>query len=166
MSELMVPNTENVTTFATAVLEPNVKRGAQFLDETEPNWYRIINVGTLEMSHTTSCVVGQTFGWDAGINQLERWLDEPVWSEDGEWLGVDSSDLVIEHGFDIDQDAVTEPFTSFLLMDGTRVVRQDGSTQARGVMDVAWEVLEVLWVNEIKARYESDDRPDVLGHSR
>lgn len=39
-----------------------VARGAQYLDQVQPDWWRRIDVGTLALNSCSVCVVGQLFG--------------------------------------------------------------------------------------------------------
>jgi hypothetical protein len=42
--------------------ERRVERGARFLDETNPTWYRHVDPDTLELADGKSCVLGQLHG--------------------------------------------------------------------------------------------------------
>jgi hypothetical protein len=39
-----------------------VERGASFLDDADPGWYRRVDAASLELEHGTSCVLGQLHG--------------------------------------------------------------------------------------------------------
>ncbi|HYE80030.1 MAG TPA: hypothetical protein VEI97_18785 [bacterium] len=48
-----------------------VARGAALLDEQAPGWAEKVNVGWLDMSYATRCVLGQLYGnYDAGMAVL------------------------------------------------------------------------------------------------
>ena len=42
-------------------LYPNVQNGALMLDENEPEWWREINLSTLDISSSEYCICGQAF---------------------------------------------------------------------------------------------------------
>jgi len=46
-----------------AEIRENMKRrvryGAEFLDRTRPNWYKVINLPSLDMNFENSCIAGQ-----------------------------------------------------------------------------------------------------------
>jgi hypothetical protein len=56
---------------ATFVLQGNVDRGAQWLDEYDPTWYNRINIDWLELSNGADCICGQLF--------IDNLLDENGW---------------------------------------------------------------------------------------
>lgn len=39
-----------------------VRRGAEYLDDVDPSWYRRVNADTLELSSGGSCILGQLHG--------------------------------------------------------------------------------------------------------
>ena len=45
-------------------------RGADYLDEVDPGWYRRVDAGTMELAHAACCVLGQLHGdFRAGLSR-------------------------------------------------------------------------------------------------
>lgn len=68
-------------------LKDRVERGADLLDETEPKWFKRVNMNNLRMGSCTQCVLGQVAGhYFHGIRYL---------------LHIETNEA-IEHGFELD----------------------------------------------------------------
>ena len=57
----------------TMTVDERVEIGARFLDDTLPNWRACVSTEWLRMSSCTSCVLGQLFGWQKGVEALYEW---------------------------------------------------------------------------------------------
>lgn len=44
-------------------MQQRVSEGLRVLDANDPNWFRAINLDTLDMASMRMCVLGQTFGF-------------------------------------------------------------------------------------------------------
>ncbi len=74
----------------------NVKRGAAWLDGYRPEWYRLIDLDTLDLGSCRKCILGQLMGEfvAATITLLEEEAGPPrslLFAGGHEWF--------IEHGF-------------------------------------------------------------------
>lgn len=79
------------------IMETKVERGAQYLDESYPDWYTKINVDQFNLSDADHCICGQLF-----LEKIEELMneDEENYYADGfdyanENLGIS----MINHGF-------------------------------------------------------------------
>ncbi len=67
------------------VLRERVERGAAFLDEHEPTWWKLLRENQLDLGHCDECVLGQIYGgYGRGLEAL---------------LGADDLDWSVDHGF-------------------------------------------------------------------
>lgn len=67
-------------------MEDYAHAGADLLDRRDPDWWRYIDAGTLDLKSTSDCVLGQIYG---GYSQGTMAV-----------FGEDYSDAPFEHGFD------------------------------------------------------------------
>lgn len=50
----------------------NIERGAALLDSIRPDWFRCIDVPSLDMDDPERCILGQLFGhYDSGCNAIQ-----------------------------------------------------------------------------------------------
>ena len=47
-----------------SAITERVQRGAAFLDETRPGWWRVIDLGLLDIASPCRCTLGQLGAWD------------------------------------------------------------------------------------------------------
>lgn len=82
-----------------ALLAECVMNGIRFMlssDEGECG-LRQIDLALLALNDTTSCILGQSFGWGEGLETLRSYLDRT-----DQWDAVDMDDTYVwRHGFDV-----------------------------------------------------------------
>lgn len=76
-----------------STISERVARGAAWLDENKPEWWRRVSLIELEMASPCRCVLGQVFGdfYLAPLNNpdvYEMGFDLRVQAEPGEWLAL------------------------------------------------------------------------------
>lgn len=81
---------ETETEFIDEDVKLCVKRGAAWLDETDPEWVQKIKLETLRMSDGGQCILGQTYGHY--ISALDTIADD------------DRMEWAAEHGFNLTED--------------------------------------------------------------
>lgn len=84
---------------AAKVADQRVARGAALLDRALPGWAQLIDLGKLDLSDTTMCVLGQLFE-----DRLEEKAAAPEFCDSNfavgrHVLGLDGL-AIVQHGFD------------------------------------------------------------------
>lgn len=77
-------------------LSVRVERGAAWLDETRPGWWREVDLATLDLGSSCRCVLGQVFEKDAALRSYNG-FDYVVYK-----VGPHREYWPEDHGFDFD----------------------------------------------------------------
>jgi hypothetical protein len=60
-------------------MKTDVARGARLLDQKRPDWYRDINIDTLDMGVCYDCILGQLYrDYGNGVHAVLAITDEPA----------------------------------------------------------------------------------------
>lgn len=114
-------------------MEARVAAGAEFLDKVKPNWWRNIDVGTLELNSCAKCVLGQLYS-----TETVRVGD--ILYRDGFSVGVNKNKLsnteILGYGFSISLCDLAD-------------------SRGSGGYTRAYEKLTDLWISLIKERFEN-----------
>jgi hypothetical protein len=109
-------------------LAPDVERGCSFLDGAQPDWFERIDIGTLEMANTHSCICGQVF--------LQRVIDQA-----GAYKCSDGYDYFV-HEFDTNGVKLGFDIPSREYGDGCEPAHRY----------LAFAILATLWIEQIEKR--------------
>lgn len=119
-------------------IESRVATGAALLDADQPNWFRRVDVGRLQLSDCAHCVVGQLTARDVNLS------DEEHFKFGLARLGLWTNAATAAHGF--------------------AVARDDYDVRASNASDVADELfarLQDAWIAAIAHRLHPEPSVDV-----
>lgn len=114
--------------------EEQVKKGAAWLDEMSPGWYKAIDLGRLDLSAYDHCALGQTFGELACRN-----------------LCADSK-FSLANGFMVDVMAVMEPRKNWW----GKVTEFENKELTEKRRQEKFALLSGTWIKEILRRRKAD----------
>lgn len=138
-----------------------VNKGAAFLDEKDPGWWRIIDTSVLDLDDETNCVLGQTW------NHYARKNDLPVTDQNGfekfkakVWPGSHNPDAPAEHGFSVSNpviDWINKTAKDYEISGIPRGEKYGGSlADPWTLLSATWEQLTKTWLVLIKARQNAE----------
>lgn len=129
-----------------------VNRGAAWLDEIDPGWYREIDTSTLDLADEYSCVLGQswnhyarandlreTAGTRGGIRGFNRFKQKFGWAN--------NTREPADYGF-----SLSGPVISWV----NKTAAQN-DTHGVAFVPVVWEHLTKTWLVLIQARQQADE---------
>lgn len=112
-----------------------VDRGAEYMDTFHPGWETLVNLETLEMQVSNSCILGQ------GTNLGYATVCELYEDEEFNSLGPDGSSLEMTY--------VHFPWEEWHgFMSPFRVMRSDGYMTSQPI----WDALNRLWAEKVEKR--------------
>lgn len=83
-----------------------VQRGADWLDEVRPGWWKSIDIDALNIAYPTCCVLGRTFAEDASAHGEGSGFGYVLYHLAPSDDSIDSDMWMVEHGFDVDYDDI------------------------------------------------------------
>lgn len=77
-------------------------RGARLLDDIKPGWYKLIDLGQLDMGNCYRCILGQVYGdYDRAIGLWPEAADLTTVLPIEMILPNDRIDFAVDHGFSL-----------------------------------------------------------------